>query len=207
MQQLFVFVSGLVIGALIFWRIGSKDRPMDNSAPLQMDDIQSETSFTDSPGAAPTSTRLPREVDSHPPAINHTVSPQVDRNPPIRLPPKYRALIGPVTPRPVTFSEEHARFANEPRDEAWASSMESGLSAYIASYGAGQGTVIEYIECRARHCELAGFVSGDGQLDMAGVLRGVRSEGWWQGGNKLSQINAFKDGQDRFVVLINRQGF
>ena len=62
------------------------------------------------------------------------------------LPSVYADMIGKPKPRRLHISEKHHLFLAEPRDESWATSMEVGISDYIAAVANDEGFVSELVE-------------------------------------------------------------
>jgi hypothetical protein len=96
------------------------------------------------------------------------------------MPDVYRRIIGPVRPREPSFAERHAAFEKEPIDTAWAYAMETGISNHIAMYGAGEGVVIEYIECRSQYCEVGGYAIEGYEADFSPTWGDMVQSEWWQ---------------------------
>jgi len=126
---------------------------------------------------------------------------------PIRIPSRYRDLVGPLPGDQPSSSELHALFENEPRDEPWAYAMETGINDHIATYGAGEATVVEYVECRSRFCEIGGFESGDNAGGFSSTYGDMRRSGWWQAeGGSNYILGGQAEGGSRFVIIISRYG-
>ena len=120
------------------------------------------------------------------------------------IPAVYKEVIGRPRPRQLRVADRHAIFLTEPRDEAWASAMESGISNYLADNASNMRIVVEFVECRSEHCEVAGYVH-DGSRDyISGLRNGLKNSGWWQGGISSASTNKKIDGVDRFVIMFNR---
>jgi len=124
----------------------------------------------------------------------------LSEEPEIRMPSHYKEMIGPVRPRQVAFSERHANFASEPRNEPWAFAMETGINDFIAKLDPPLGLVVEYVECRARTCEIAGYRTG-GDSDDGRALNHLVQQPWWQGGNAISSSGYYIDGIEYFVNI------
>lgn len=121
----------------------------------------------------------------------------------IGIPSVYRKLIGPVRPRDLSFEAKHALFEKERRDEAWAYAMETGINDHIATFGAGEGVVIEYVECRSRYCEVGGYAIEGYKVDFSMVWGDmVRSE-WWQASGGYEGRGG-GEAPGRFLAIIPR---
>ena len=118
----------------------------------------------------------------------------------ISMPTRYKEMIGPLEPSRITFSERHASFAVEPRDEPWAVAMETGINDYLAAAGPGDGMVFEYVECRTRTCEVAGYIV-DEQAARGFDTDDLVEQSWWQGGRATSSIGPKIDGTKHFVII------
>lgn len=127
-------------------------------------------------------------------------------NVPVRIPSVYRDLVGPIPPPRLSSAEIHALFEREPRDEPWAYAMEAGINDHIANFGAGQGTVVEYVECRSRYCEIAGFGKEGYEQGFSKTLSDIARSGWWQAAGTTHHIGEGVDGLNRFVIIIGRYG-
>jgi hypothetical protein len=107
------------------------------------------------------------------------------------------------------LSELHFEFKDEPRDESWASAMESGISQQIAKSGTGDWATVENIECRSKICEVQGFMPDTmehPELDPHVLLTDGFGTGWWQGGmNIMTRQHTFDgEGITRFMLIIVR---
>jgi hypothetical protein len=108
-----------------------------------------------------------------------------------------------------SLSELHHRFKNEPRDEAWATAMESGISQHIATSGSVDWATVEHIECRTRICEVLGLMPDameNPEMDPYALLPDGFEVGWWQGGLEILQRDHTYDGEGitRFMLIIVR---
>ena len=124
---------------------------------------------------------------------------------PIRIPRIYDEIIGPPT-RMTTIPNIHADFKNEPRDESWASAMESGIRHHIANSGTGDWAVVEYIECRSNTCEIAGYSMGGTENHPGNLLAGDFGAGWWQGHFNVYSTRHTYEGEEipRFILIVTR---
>ena len=123
------------------------------------------------------------------------------------LPEKFKYLVEPqpVAKRRLTPQENHEFFSQDTRDESWAYTMELGIREYLAANQNANGTVVEYVECRSRMCEIAGVVYPGGQDDFSEHLEVMRQSGWWQLSNSHHSSGANVDGEYRFVSFIPRE--
>lgn len=135
--------------------------------------------------------------------LDETASDTMAEIVPSGLPDIYREMIGPAGRSP-TFAQLHEMFESEPRDEPWAASMEAGLRAYLDRYTAKYGLVIEFVECRSQHCEIAGYVVGGLTSRSYDLFEGVKHEGWWDAGSWLPNLGQGSDGIDHFVQFVVR---
>ncbi len=120
------------------------------------------------------------------------------------LPAVYDEVIGRPQPKQLRAADRHAIFLTEPRDEAWASAMESGINNYLADNASSLKFKVEYVECRSEHCEIAGYVP-DGYSDDTGDLKnGLKNSGWWQGGVSSASTGREINGIERRVIIFNR---
>ena len=120
------------------------------------------------------------------------------------IPAVYSKIIGQPQPKQLRIADRHAIFLAEPRDEAWASAMESGINNYLADNASNLGFKVEYVECRSEHCEIAGYLP-EGHPDDTGTLKnGLKNSGWWQGGVSSASTGREIDGVERVVIIFNR---
>lgn len=120
---------------------------------------------------------------------------------PILLPPAYEDHIRPKR-RQVSFADIHNLFKNEPRDEPWAAAMESGINHYLANSGSGDWAVVEYVECRARICEIAGYRTGTENHPKELVDEFV-SSGIWHGNPRVHLDRFGEQDIKRFMIAIS----
>ncbi len=123
---------------------------------------------------------------------------------PIMLPPAYEDHIRPKQ-RQVSFADIHNLFKNEPRDEPWAAAMESGLNHYLANSGSGDWAVVEYVECRSRICEIAGYRTGTDNHPKELVDEFV-SSGIWHGKPSVHSKRFGEQNIKRFMIVISSYG-
>ena len=203
-----LFAVGVVIGvsiALLFGKPHSGSDKVTDSAPTSswinellesQDSAQpAVTDSNDEPHVAE-----PISEDESNVSVSGTT--MVDN--PVRIPSVYKALVGPIPPPRLDSAEVHALFAKEPRDEPWAYAMEAGINNHIANFGAGDGVVVEYVECRSRYCEIAGFTQEDNKHNFSYTLEDIRRSGWWQAAGGSHYFGGQHDGVDRFVIIVSR---
>lgn len=118
----------------------------------------------------------------------------------VRLPMKYAEQIGVARSRRPSFSERHAQFAAEQRNESWAFAMEAGIQNFLAAHAADSGIVIESVECRSKSCEVAGYVSDESD-GINSTIYGFTSEHWWDGGNSVSVKEFDLEGSTGFIFV------
>ena len=122
----------------------------------------------------------------------------------IRIPSAYRDLVDPIPRHRPSPLEIHAIFEKEPRDETWAAAMEAGIRDHYARFGAAEKTVVEYVECRSKYCEIAGFREKDFSGVTGRVFSDMTKSGWWQADGGDNYISGHADGVDRFVIIVTR---
>lgn len=120
------------------------------------------------------------------------------------LPEAYYSLLEPPNRRALAPHELAARFAGEPRDEAWAYTMELGMNQHIAGSPNLGGTVIEYVECRTTACLMAGYVEPGFENTSQNLIREMSTTGWWQLSPGTMTRMSLDDGVPRFVHVIPR---
>lgn len=198
-RQLITFVIGLAAGVAAMLTVGLLDegsQVQENPALVtpQKGDVVDDCSVP---------SVVTAELDSEEGPINSggETRPEFQSSvPEIRMPSNYQEMIGPVRTQPTTLAEMHANFASEPRVESWAIAMETGINDYIANSSPRLGVVVEYVECRSRTCEIAGYRI-DGESDRTASLRMMVQEPWWQGGRKSYLGGHWVDGVDYFVTI------
>lgn len=106
--------------------------------------------------------------------------------------------------------ETHLAFTNEPRDESWASAMESGISQHIAKSETSDWATVDKIECRSTICEVLGFMPDameNPELEPHNLISDGFGLGWWQGVGKevmTRQHTYDAEGITRFMLIIVR---
>ena len=105
--------------------------------------------------------------------------------------------------------EIHADFESQPRDESWASAMESGIRLHIVDSEATEWATVEEVECRASICEVRGFMPDAMEhpdLDPYELISGDFGTGWWQGGiNVMTRQHTFNSEEiTRFMLIMVR---
>lgn len=123
---------------------------------------------------------------------------------PISIPDVYEDHITGRNRQPsVSIADVHKIFKNEARDESWAVAMESGINHYLANSGSGGWAVVEYVECRSRICELAGYTTDSDQNGTHDLIGGFLTSGLWQG-NPITHSTRFGPAdRKRFVIIIS----
>lgn len=140
-------------------------------------------------------------VDDCRPEYTSDPAPSTDTTMP--LPEVYLDVIGPLTPRrsgPEAY-DYFAAFARELRDEPWAAAMEAGISSWVDEKRHVTGTTVDFAECRASVCVVAGHsTTGDTSL-----LDRIQYEGWWlASGPSMDMVVSGRDGSADFVKIYNR---
>lgn len=120
---------------------------------------------------------------------------------PISIPDVYEDHIGPQQ-REVSFADIHHVFKNEPRDEPWAAAMESGINHYLANSGSGDWAVVEYLECRSRICEVAGYKTGS-ENHPSELVEEFMSSGIWHGEPGIHTSRFGDHRLKRFIIIIS----
>lgn len=100
----------------------------------------------------------------------------------------------------------YAAYKDEPRDDAWAGAMESGIKLSMEKSQIAWATV-EHVECHNTICVVFGYMhdSADSrERDPYSVLGQSFGDGWWQGPVDMALRQHSYDGEDirRFAVLI-----
>ena len=126
-----------------------------------------------------------------------------DRGLPLLIPEEYRSMLEPPANRRITFEERISRFAAEARDESWAYTMELGINQHVA-VATSVGTVIEYVECRATACMMAGYIQPGFENGSSELIGEMSSTGWWQLGGTTISRNGGQNGENRFVSFMVR---
>ena len=120
------------------------------------------------------------------------------------LPEQYHFMFEQPADRPITPTERATLFAAEARDETWAYTMELGISQH-AAVATPVGTVIEYVECRASACMMAGYIQPGFEDGTGALIEEMRQTGWWQLGGETISLSRGQNGQSRFVSFMNRE--
>jgi len=119
---------------------------------------------------------------------------------------EYDAVFGYSEPS-SPLEKVHVRFTDEPRDESWASAMESGISQALVRSDATARMTVEYVRCHSTICEVAGFMPDrmkNPQLDPYSLFPNDLGAGWWQGRIDFGiGTHTYGDeGITRFIVII-----
>ena len=196
-------ILGVALGAVGSTYLHSPPEEQSPGQPrsVQVDVIPSSGGLVNEPS------RTPLEINPENSDGNRQPSPDLEDTvamPASNLPAVYSEVIGSPQPKRLRVADRHAIFLTEPRDEAWASAMESGISNYLADNASNLSFRVEFVECRSEHCEIAGYVP-EGYLDDTSDLRnGLRNSGWWQGGVSSASTGMEIDGVERIVIMFNR---
>jgi len=123
---------------------------------------------------------------------------------PISIPAVYEDLVAQRHGQPrVSFADIHKIFKNEPRDEPWAAAMESGINHYLANSGTGEWAVVEYVECRSKICEIAGYTTGGDDNHHSDLISDFLRSGLWQG-KPITHSSGFGNTDlKRFIIIIS----
>lgn len=205
-KQLFTLVIGFVAGISVTLAFKQFNEGSDRWEPpvvVTPRSTEEAHEYSDPSGDGEQSSSVPSPENS----IGDSETEVQADVPEIRMPSNYREMIGPVRPRQPSFAEQHADFASEPRDESWAVAMETGINDYVASSGATLGLVVEYVECRSRTCEIAGF-QPDRNKGNVGSLYTLPRQPWWQGGsaNSAKLLTQPGDAGKEYFVIIYHDG-
>ncbi len=196
-------ILGVALGAVgsTYLHSPSEEQSPDQPRSVQVDAIPS------SGGLVNESSRTPLEINPENSDGNRQPSLDLEDTvamPASNLPAVYSEVIGSPQPKRLRVADRHAIFLTEPRDEAWASAMESGISNYLADNASNLSFRVEFVECRSEHCEIAGYVP-EGYLDDTSDLKnGLKNSGWWQGGISSASTGMEIDGVERIVIMFNR---
>ena len=200
-----IFAAGLLVGVALIVSIGGHLRRTNELEPTSLDSTDTSASsavvMEPSPESDANARVMPDPVqESHPKRAAQS-EPLSTNTKLIRMPQIYDELLAPPR-RQVTIEDMHARFKAEPRDEVWATAMEAGLSHHFANSGSGDWAVVEYIECRAQTCEIAGYLIEGNELHPSKLVEGVVQSGWWQGGDSVASSRHKGSGPERFVLIL-----
>lgn len=202
-QRLIWVITGIIVGIASSAIFHSRLQSHDGMEVRVTNTIQS---VTDMP-VDRTTTFVEELAEVSEPSIDAVNAPEkvpvvVDS----KMPPVYSEVIGPPRPKRFSAADRHAYFLLESRDEVWASSMESGIRNYLVDSGSDLSFQVEYVECRSRHCEIAGYVPDGHQDDSDKLIDGLSHQGWWLGGNSSASTGREIQGVERVVIIINRYG-
>ena len=196
-------ILGVALGAVgsTYLHSPSEEQSPDQPRSVQVDAIPS------SGGLVNESSRTPLGINPENSDGNRQPSLDLEDTvamPASNLPAVYSEVIGSPQPKRLRVADRHAIFLTEPRDEAWASAMESGINNYLADNASNLSFRVEFVECRSEHCEIAGYVP-EGYLDDTSDLKnGLKNSGWWQGGISSASTGMEIDGVERIVIMFNR---
>ena len=208
-SQSLILVAGVATGALMM-SLANWHHDVPTEAPSTVATPERAIEQTDPSSVAPPVTEA--VLAARQPDLAEMNSPEPSAVMPNEMPAVYRDMIGPARPRSLSFSEVHALFEEEPREEAWANAMESGINDYVAMHAADRGLVIEYVECRSRYCEVGGYAIEGYEADSSLLWGDMTREDWWQGGSTYQSQGsgpsdypgANVDEPDRFLGIIDR---
>ncbi len=203
-EHLITLCVGIVIGAAIVLVFGQfPNEPEDvnviRDPEVTVDEVSTaeETPIRAISINAATRTTQPEVSPARP---EGEIEPDANTSP-ISLPEIYENHINPQQ-RTVSFSDIHEIFKSEPRDESWALAMESGINHSIANSGSGDWAVVEYVECRSRICEIAGYMHDD-ESHPRDLIRDFLVSGAWSG-TLRAHSSQFSDREtNRFITIIN----
>lgn len=196
-------ILGVALGAVGSTYLYSppEEHSPDQPKSAQVEAIPSSGSLVSEPA------RTPSQIN--PENSNGKRQPRLDLEdtvavPASNIPAVYSEVIGPPQPKRFRVADRHAIFLTEPRDEAWASAMESGINNFLADNASNLSFKVEFVECRSEHCEVAGYVP-EGYPDDSGDLKnGLKNSGWWQGGVSSASTGREINGVERVVIIFNR---
>ncbi len=104
----------------------------------------------------------------------------------------------------------HLAFINEPRDESWASAMESGIREHVRGSDAIEWATVDKIECRSSKCEILGRMPDlmyNPELNPQDLISDGFGLGWWTGvGMEVMtwEHTYEEEGITRFMLIIVR---
>jgi len=206
-DRLFTLCVGIVIGIVVMFALAEHSDESENA--VESLDLEREVDAVRapiSPGGQIDQNNDPiqiTQVEAIPTRAGEEGEPKI-RVDPISIPDVYEDHIaGRRRPPRVSFADIHKIFKNEPRDEPWAVAMESGISHYLANSGSGGWAVVEYLECRSRICEIAGYTTGGDEHDHSELIRDFLRSSLWQG-RPITHSSSFGPAdQKRFITIIS----
>ena len=193
-------IAGMATGIFMMLVLERPTRSPD--AAMEIISTAIQTSELSEPNAVPQSV-VNEVADDQQLDFKNVARANESANDPIKIPGVYRELIGPLRPRHLSFEEQHALFEKEPRDDVWAYAMETGINDHIATHGAGEGVVIEYVECRSRYCEVGGFAIEGYKTNFSMVWGDMHRFDWWQGSGRYKGKGG-GDAPGHFLAIIPR---
>ena len=209
-----IFVVGLAVGASVVLFLDNSTNSTyatDYSAPEPGSDA-TERSLTKDEVAGERSSSVTGKRDRESVDGSKANAPEFARIT-VGTPSLYRELVGSIPRARPNLSQVHADFKTEQRDEPWAAAMESGIRNYFSGRGKSDGLILEYLECRSRHCVGAGITASSNKdttgrvvSDTFKVVGDMAKAGWWQADGGMSLIRSSPDGVDRFIVFVGRYG-
>ena len=193
-----VILATLVVVVILFWT-SSSDRDQDPILELPRP-----------PSAASSPDETAQDGESQ--AAAAEAEPQVGSPAPAEpdLPQSvYDVVFGQPQPdNPIEAA--HLAFTNEPRDESWASAMESGIREHIRGSEALEWATVDKIECRSSICEILGRMPDsmyNPGLNSQDLISDGFGLGWWTGVGMevMSREHTYEDeGITRFMLIIVR---
>ena len=202
------FIVGVIFGGIGSAAYYSRSDTV-NQTPVDHTDATltiADTEIASQPlSEDPETARRESPVELNPVELN-AVSESDGEVPESRIPYIYNDVIGEPKPKRLMTADRHAAFLLEPRDQSWASAMESGIANYLADNAAELQFKVEFVECRSEHCEVAGYIPPGIEDDSRQLKSGLKNSAWWQGGLSSASTRRTFDGVTRVVIIFNRNG-
>ena len=203
-ERLITFCVGVVIGAAIVLVISQRRNELEGTdanrdLAVIADDVSTieETSIRAISNNAESQTTRPEVRPAH---LDEETEPETVIRP-ISLPEIYDEHIY-RRKRQISFLDIHEIFKSEARDEPWALAMESGINHSIANSGSGEWAVVEYVECRSRICEIAGYMHDD-ENHARDLIADFLKSGAWSGTPSTHSTRFSDKDLKRFITIIS----
>jgi len=195
---------GIFIGAATMLVIGNFSRAPDGSTSVEAHAAKAAES---PPPEEIVNLTAPANANPQTHRIEESImAPEDDFEPtptgaPINLPDIYEQHINPAQ-RSIRFADIHNVFKNELRDESWAAAMEAGLIHSIANSASSEFVTVEYLECRSRMCEIAGYLLNE-EAHSRDLLTNFERSGVWSGRFSTHTSRFSNTSGKRFITIVN----
>lgn len=203
-ERLLTLFAGIVIGVLVMTVLPSPSIDSGNGIDAERKEGAVPGPALQQSQAARSTRSIPAtQVEASAPRFEDKGDSKTDVSP-ISIPNVYEEHIAERFSRPrVSFADIHKIFKNEARDEPWAVAMESGINHYLANSGTGEWAVVEYVECRSKICEIAGYTTDGDQKDSHELIGDFLASGLWAG-DPITHSSSFgPTDQKRFITIIS----